>query len=614
MASRVEVEWQPEDYLRALWLHRWFIGLTALILGGFTALFMIQQPNIYQASARVLLQAQAPQLVRFQEVAPLSGGWIQGFLQTEYRVIASRAVSSRVIQELHLAAFPPFSSSRDPAKALQEMLLVEPVRGTAMVDIRISGLKPELVARIANAVAESYARMNMERRQETTAGGIQWLRDEVAKMEDKMHSAQLALQAFLEQNGTVDMGTEQQNSILQRIQALNAAITQTRKDRIEAETKYREKHPTLLELQAKERELQLALYDQEQKALEASRLSIQYGGLSRESKTSEEIYNVLLTRLKELSVQEGLRSNNIQVVDYALVPEAPIGPPRIRIILIAVLLGLGLGGGLSILREKLTKTFQTRRDFERLMEIPFLGHVPLIRMGAGTDVIRLTDHHSPIGESIRSIRTTLQFLLPADQPHALLVTSALPEEGKSMLCVNLAAAFQELGRKVLIIDGDLRRPNLHKLLHLNLEPGLSEYLQDKAALEDLVQSSPLLNGVSIVSAGMSPPQPTDLLSSSKLRALMEGWKKEYQYLLIDASPVLVAADASVLATLTDGVIFVLRAGRTHGEVALAGKQRLIDVGARIIGGILNGARLELERGYRYYYYYHRDRESKRARR
>ena len=144
---------------------------------------------------------------------------------------------------------------------------------------------------------------------------------------------------------------------------------------------------------------------------------------------------------------------------------------------------------------------------------------------------------------------------------------------------------------------------MHRSLAISLEPGLSTYLEDKVGIEGLVQTAPPPQTIAAVTAGLTPEQPTDLLSSPRFKELLETWKKEYQYILIDSPPLLVAADAAVLSTLVEGVLFVLRAERSHREAALVGKQRLIDVGAKIIGGILNGARLEMERGYRHYYYY-----------
>ena len=614
MAARFE-EWQLEDYLRTLWANKWLIAALSLICGISTTSSALQKPNIYRVSAQILIDPQNPRVVQFQEVTT-PGGLDRSFMQTEYEIISSRAVMSHVLEELNLASFPPFSMSNDPPRTLRGMISVEPVRGTRLVNISSTGTNPDLVTRIVNSVADTYIRLNLERRIEMTTGGAKWISEEVDKMEEKMRQAQMKLLEFREQHGAVDFGEENQNSVLQRLLALTASLNKIREERLDAEQKYREKHPLLQEMLAKERELQLALFDQEQRALEISRLSIQFNTLLREAKSSESIHNVLLTRLKELSVQEGLQNNNVSVVDYARVPSGPIGPARSREIATGFLLGFVLGGVLSLAREFLTKTLRTRQEFEQLLEIPFLGHVPLVRQLGRQRVSRrlLTDQPtSPAAEALRSIRTTLEFLLSTGTSHCLVITSALPEEGKSFVCTNLAIGLTELNRKVLVIDADLRRPTLHRSFGIELEPGLSGYLQESAGEEEIVRPVPNIEGLALVTAGLSPPQPTDLLTHPKFQELLKRWREQYQYVLIDSPPVLVAADSAVLAGLVDGTLFVVRANRTHAEAALVGKQRLVDVGAKLIGGILNGARLELERGYRYYYSnrYYQERKGKR---
>lgn len=606
MPLLADLEWELEDYLSALRLHKRLILLSCVLWVGCAALLLMRQPNLYQATCRILIEAQPPQVVQFRELTPYAGTWLQGFLQTEFQIITSPPVLEKVVEELNLAAFPPFSETDDPARVLHGMLEVAMVRGTKLMDISATNPKPELAARIANAVADAYARLNIERRQELTATGIRWLKEEVDKMEGKMRTANLALQAFREEHGTVDFGEEHQNTTFQRLRDLSTAVTDSRKERIEAETKYRQKHPILQELQIKERELQQALSEQEERALELTRLSIQYNTLQREAKTSENIYNTLLNRLKELSVQEGVQTNNVQVVSYGKVPKGPYRPNRKRIHTVAALLGLLFGGVLAILREAMAKTLRTRTEFERLLEIPFLGYVPSIQMAkehrGNESLLLLTEPQSTAAETLRAIRTTLEFILPAGQPCALLITSALPEEGKSLITLNLAVALQELGRKVLLIDADMRRPSIHRLLGLALGPGLSDYLQGQADAEELIQVSATARDLAVLPAGVTPPQPTDLLVSPRMRELLERFKTQYQYILMDSPPVLAVADTTALANLVNGIIYVVWSGRTHRDVALAGKTRLMDVGAHLLGGILNGLQQERSRGYTYYYY------------
>lgn len=628
MMPRQIEEWQLEDYLRALWLHKKWVIAVPLFFALFTGARMAQKPDIYRATTRILIETEVPRFFRFQEHAGSGRQEDRIFLKTEYEVIQSHAVMAQVVENLHLAAFPPFSRARKPAQMLRGMVAIEPVRGTKLVDISATGTKPELTARIADAVAETYARINLERRRNLTAGGIEWIQNELGKMEEKIQVAQRKLQGFLEQYPDVDFSPEQQSTLLQRIQALNGALTDTRKERIETETRLRPQHPKIRELQAKEQELRLALFEQEQRALEANRLSIQHNALQRELETSERLYNILLTRMKQLSVEEGLETNNVQIVDFAQVPSRPVGPPRRARTATSALLGLIIGCGLALLRELFTKTIRNRQEFEQALEIPFLGHMPLIeakgRKKPGTRRRMKEEEPRPflpeiedpnLGEAIRSIRTTLEFILPREEHHTLLITSALPEEGKTVISINLAAALQELGRSVLLVDADMRRPSIHRALRLELEPGLSEFLQGQTDAEGLIKTPPAAEGLSVVTAGLTPDEPTDLLSSPQFQEQLKAWRELYQYVIIDSPPTLVAADASVLSSLASGTLLTVYANRTHAEAAMAGKQRLADVKAKITGGILNGARLEAERGYRYYYSYrdYRSGDSRRKR-
>ncbi len=608
MPSPFVGEWQLQDYLHAVRLHWRLLVLTIALFAVPTAIHMQQQPNVYRAAARVRVESETPKVVEFGGLAPSAGWMYKTFLATEVEIVTSPAVMKTVVEELNLAAFPPFSRAEDPASLLRGMVRVEEVPDTKLIDIVVAGTKPELTARIANGVADAYVRQNLQRRQQATAGGIQWLQEEVLKMEDKVRSARLERQAFVEQHSTMDFGTDRQNALLQRIQALNAAINQTREQRIEAETKYREKHPALLELYAKEKELHLALFEQEQQALEMNRLAIQYDTLERDVKTSEAIYNALLTRLKELSVQEGLQTNNLQVVDYAKTPRRPIGPNRMGTVNFAAILGFLVGGAGAILLESFNQTIRNRKQFEHVLEIPFLGQiqeyrVPGQRQRREMPLLSRLDSQEAVGEGIRSIRTTLEFLLSPTPSHVLLVTSALPEEGKSSFVTNLAISLRELDRKVILIEGDMRRPFLHRYLSMALEPGLSGYLQGQTGIEEMIQLSKEGKDLPVISAGITPDQPADLLHSPRMRELIERLKKEYQYVLIDTPPVLVVADTAALVSVADGALYVVRAGQTHQDVALAGKNRLVDVGAKIIGGVLNQTRPEMERGYSYYYYY-----------
>jgi len=605
MARALE-EWQLDDYLRALALNKWLILLITAVAVGAAVTFLSQEPDRYTATAQILIETEPPQYLKFQQEGSSHGqSWDKRFLETEYYLMANPVVLDRVAETLRLSDFAPFSDAADPTEQLAAMVSVQPLRGTKLVDVKVTGEKPKLLSRIADAVADTYVRFNLERRRSLTTGGLYWIREELRKMEGRIQASQEQLHTLLAKHPSIDMSAEQQRSVLRRLQSLNAALTNTRKERIEAQARFREKHPKILELAAKEQELGLALFDQEQSALEANRISIQYSALEREVKTSEQIYNILLTRMKQLAVQEGLETNNVQVVSHARIPTQPFAPNRQAVLWGALLLGLAVGSSLSILRAILAKVLLTRQEFEEIVGIPYLGQIPSVPrriFGTQGQLPLLDSPQSSPAEAIRGIRTSLAFIVSGKGSHALVVTSALPEEGKSFTCANLAIGLKELGEGVLVIDADMRRPSLHKRFNLPLAPGLSTYLQHRVNVEDLVQSAQGAKGLSVISAGTTVLHPSDLLASERMGELLRMVRERYRFCLIDTPPVLAVPDAAALSKFVDGALYVVRGNRTHQEAAQAGKARLSDVGIRVVGGILNAVPIKIARHYPDAYY------------
>ena len=369
---------------------------------------------------------------------------------------------------------------------------------------------------------------------------------------------------------------------------------------------------------AREQELQAALTEQERLALDLNRLELDYNNLSRQTKASADLYDSLNKRLKELEVTESLQTNNVRVVDEAKLPERPIAPNRLRIIGLWAFFGLLAGGVTAFLRETLTTTIRSRKDLEELLNLPFLGRVLRVASASGRhsqEHLFFVKHPDSVAaEGIRAIRTTLEFLLPEAPVHRLLVTSSLPEEGKSLASANLAVSLQELGRRVILIDADMRRPSLFRIFQIPLEPGLSTYLQNQASLEDIVQVPSGTHGLTVISSGALPPRPTDLLAGPRMAALIEELSASFQYIIVDTPPTLAVADATILSRLIDCALLVARANQTTRDAILAARQQLAQTPLKFLATLLNDLRPHTEMGYHYgYYYQHYGRGAKRRR-
>jgi capsular exopolysaccharide synthesis family protein len=302
------------------------------------------------------------------------------------------------------------------------------------------------------------------------------------------------------------------------------------------------------------------------------------------------------------------------VIDYADVPKKPFSPNRPKDVTTGVLLGLFLGSGLAIFLEYLDSTVKNADDIELFVRLPFLGYVPSgkleVKAKSDIDLIVYKMPQSRIAEAYRSIRTSIMFSAPEDRPlKTILVTSAAPQEGKTIVAVNLAISFARANEKVLLIDADMRRSRIHQILGLDRRVGLSSFLTGTATLEAVIRQTFIPN-MFFISSGPVPPNPAELLTSARIRALLEELRTKFDRIIIDSPPVATVTDTSILANMVDGVIDVIRAGFVNIDIILRGRQRLLEAKSRIIGVILNNVDIKREDTYYYYHYYYAEEKEK----
>jgi capsular exopolysaccharide synthesis family protein len=313
--------------------------------------------------------------------------------------------------------------------------------------------------------------------------------------------------------------------------------------------------------------------------------SIEYNILKREADTNRQLYDALLQRYKEIGVATDVGSNNVSIVDRALPPGGRYKPSLPLNLGIGLLLGSILGALAAFALEFLDQTLKTPQDVEQRLRLPVFGIIPkLKKQEAPAQALR--DLRSPFSEAYRSVRTALQFSTDSGVPKVLLVTSAGPGEGKSTTAWSLARNFAQLGKSVLLIDGDLRNPSLHRVAEVRGEIGLSNLLAGAANINEAVQDTddPRLK---IVLAGPLPPNPAELLAGSKLVSLLTVAAESYDQVIIDGPPVLGIADAPILANAAAGTLLVVEAGRTRIQTAQIAIKRLYTARARLIGAIVS---------------------------
>ncbi|MGH9729315.1 MAG: GumC family protein [Candidatus Acidiferrales bacterium] len=390
-----------------------------------------------------------------------------------------------------------------------------------------------------------------------------------------------------------------------------------------------------------------AFEEQRREANVVAGKSVQYSILRREVDTNKQLYDGLLQRLKEAGVSAGLKASNIRVVDAAVPPTSPVRPRVALNLVLGLALGLAGGVALAFAQERVDNTLKSPEDIEDFLQMPALGAIPSRR-----DIARGRNGHgralpercvaarddgqlvafegferkvrngwirvdaeslerSDVCEAFCGLRTSVLLSTAGRPPRSLAIISAEPREGKTTICGNLGITLAQLGKRVLIIDGDMRRPNIHDFFHVRDGAGLVNYLAGGEDWRELVQPTGS-KGLDCLICGPAPPNPSELLSSDRMQTLVREAMTEYNFVLVDSPPLLDVTDGRILTTLVEGSVLVIRGGATSRESVQRAQMYLRDVGAHLIGAVLNDLDLRHE-GYGYNGRYAARRQNENAR-
>ena len=418
----------------------------------------------------------------------------------------------------------------------------------------------------------------------------------------------------------------------------NAMIQQLKTDYValqrrysEASKKFGAKHPKMLELrsqiglmkqkialevkknvtslmteykvaQSKEATLTEALESQKKEALELNRKAIEYKILERDAESNRQMYNVLITKMKEADVSSDLKGTDIRIIDPAQIPGSPIGPKRGFSILFAAFIGLGLGMAFAFFLEYIDTSMKTPEDIKRI-QIPYMGFIPTFQTNNQLELIVQEDPKSLISEAYRTVRTGILFSGSKPSPQFIQVTSAGPQEGKTITTANVATVMAQSGSRVLIMDCDMRKPRIHEIFGMPNSRGLSDLLLNGEEGFSFIKETKVPN-LDIIACGSIPANPSELLGSKRMQRFLTLLGEKYDRIIMDSPPVLAVTDSIVLSRLVEGIILVVGAGASSKNSVTRAVELLKEVNARICGAVLNNLNVDKERYYysRYYYY------------
>lgn len=499
----------------------------------------------------------------------------------------------------------------DAIAAFQSGITVqEQGKMTGVIEISLDDTDPARAAMIANALADSYMHQHIESKQADAEKMLAFLKSEQPRLKSDLENAEAALTAYQSQSGSIN-ASDEAKVYLEGSITYEAQISALKLQIATLEQRFENNHPALITArdQLGQLEAERARFNDKFRNLPTS--EVKAVSLQRDAKVAEDIYVLLLNRVQELSVQKAGTGGNVHMVDLALRPGAPIKPKKVLIMSAAVILGLILGTGLVFLRRAMFKGIVDPDKVERLAGLPLVGLVPLSVEQVKLDVgIKRTerDREQPVPilaavrpndvcvEIMRSLRTSLQFTLMEARNHTVMLTGPTSGVGKSFLAANLAVLLAASGKKVLLIDADMRRGKLERSFGMDRANGLAELLAGTIGLEQAIRSTkmPLL---SFMPAGKRPGNPSELLMSPRLQQYLDGLGRVYDVVFIDTPPVLAVTDASIMGKLSGTNFLVLRSG-AHNESEISESiRRLRTAGIPLHGAIMNGMP-QRSRGYK----------------
>ncbi len=352
----------------------------------------------------------------------------------------------------------------------------------------------------------------------------------------------------------------------------------------------------------------LAAYKQRVNAL--PRLQQRQRELERSLQASQSIYTTLFQRLQEIQVEENRNLGNVRIVEKAQVPQAPVGPEKVKNLALGSVAGILLAIGTALLLEMLDTSIKTVKEARQVFGYTLLGLIPLFGKSknsilkdrnpeedSASKIVVRDLPRSSISEAFQMLQANLKFVNSDKKLKVIVVTSSVPQEGKSTVSANLAVVMAHSGRRVLLVDADMRRPVQHKILDLINDAGLSNVLVGQAELRTVIKE--VSNNLHVLSAGVIPPNPMALLDSQRMASLIQNFSDSYDFVIIDTPSVNVAADALILGKMTDGVLLVVRPGVVDSASAASAKEFLEQSGQNVLGQVVNGLRSE-NKSYNYY--------------
>lgn len=593
------------------------IGVVAaifIVTLGSTVIYSLRQKPVYQAIATISIGPDYYRKLPMDQFFAYDSESL--FLQTQLQVLRSRPIAEGVARSLVQQGTLPGDGMTDWTAFVRGALTIERQADSRIFFIKARAPEPALARDIANATVRVYSDVSVDRVVEASRKSISWLTEQLVDLKKKVEDSEMSLIKYIEEENLTSSGDvpaiqggggPQPYSLGEdkTLQDLNEEMVKTELDLEKLKSRYGNKYPSVEYLRSEIGLIQAKLESEKKKLIEGNKKKIRFSILRREAELNKELYNIFMKELKETNVVAEMGMSNVTVINDAELPGGPVSPRKKFNMMIGIVMGLILGFGTAFAQEQLDRTLKTEDDVRHHLDLPLLAviHKFQIEKSAGRPVLATDDPRSSSSESFRILRTNVKFSSPAGGGKMLLVTSAGPLEGKTTILTNIGNIMAQAGEKVLLLDTDLRRPRVHEVFRIPREPGMTNLLveEGKEAREGISHTA--YKNLDVLTCGPISPNPAELLESRRLKEIVEELKNSYDRILFDSPPIGLVTDASILASMVDGVIIVVQAGMLDRKQHQQAKSQLEKTKVKIYGVVLNNIKPGRGKDYRYHYYY-----------
>ena len=482
---------------------------------------------------------------------------------------------------------------------------------TGVIGLSYLGQDPEHITQVLNNVLNVYHKQNIERKSLESKQTLAFLEKQLPELRKQLEDSEIKFNQFREKYKTVDVNAESELLLKQNIDLEKLKIELQQKQ-AELSAKYTNDHPLILQINAQIAEINKKIADLNNRLTQLPETQRLYLQLYRDVKVNTELYTSLLNSYQQLKIANAGEIGNVRIIDTAVEPVKPVKPKRLIVLILSIFAGGFIGVLIALLRNMMRSGVNDSTQIENELDLPVYATVPrspiqetrisILKKKKSIPILAVKSNDDIAIESLRSIRTAIHFALTSAKNNIIMIAGPSPEVGKSFISTNLATIFAQSNKRVLLIDADMRRGYMHKYFDVDVKPGLSELLSGQADLSQVLHKTQVAN-LDVITRGKSPTNPSEMLSSTQFKDLLEKFQTQYDHIIIDTPPVLAVTDGIIISQYTGVNLIVARYAKSHMKELELTVNRFEQAGVKVNGFILNDIQRSSGGGYGYNYAY-----------